>query len=49
VRYVSRLDNDLECWAVFDDVPLEELEKRPITPAMPALSRIAERYGLTVH
>jgi RES domain len=49
VRYRSRLDSALECWAVFDDVPLEELEKRPISLAMPALQAIAKRYGLTMH
>lgn len=49
VRYFSRLDSDLECWAVFDDIPLEELEKRPITPGLPALQRIARRYGLVIH
>lgn len=49
LRYVSRHGDDLECWAVFDDVPLEELEKRPVTREMPELVAIAKLFGLTVH
>lgn len=30
VRYLSRLNTDWECWAVFDIVAIEELVRRPI-------------------
>jgi hypothetical protein len=49
VRYTSRLGDEFECWALFDDVALEELEKRPITTRLPSLTKVARRYGLTVH
>lgn len=49
IRYLSRLNNDWECWAVFDDVEIEELERRPILREDAALQRIARVYGLTPH
>lgn len=49
IRYVSRLSNEWECWAVFDDTPVEVIEKRSITLDMPALLSVAEMYDLTVH
>jgi hypothetical protein len=48
VRYLSRLNTDWECWAVFHDVALEEQERRPILRRDDALGRIAETYGLIV-
>lgn len=49
IRYVSRLSSEWECWAVFDDTPLEVIEKRSITLDMPALLSVAQMYDLTVH
>jgi hypothetical protein len=48
IRYLSRLSSDWECWALFEDVLLEEQERRPILRDDEALSRVAELYGLTV-
>lgn len=49
IRYLSRLNSDWECWAVFDHVPMEELSRRPILPTDDALRSVAESYGLTLH
>ena len=49
IRYLSRLDTEWECWAVFDDVGLLETEREPITRQHPALRSIARAYKLTVH
>jgi hypothetical protein len=48
IRYLSRLSSDWECWVVFEDVVLEEQERRPILRDDEALSRVADLYGLTV-
>lgn len=49
VRYLSRLDTEWECWAVFDDVGLAEVERGPITRQNPDLLSIARDHSLTVH
>ena len=49
VRYLSRLSSDWECWAVFDDVPIAEMNRRPILPSDEAFLRVAKRYDLTPH
>jgi len=49
VRYLSRLNTDWECWAVFDDVAIAELNRRPILAGDEALVRVAKVYGLTQH
>ncbi|WP_237321719.1 RES domain-containing protein [Streptomyces sp. JJ36] len=36
------------CWAVFSDVELEELERRPIWPETPGFREVQQEYGLTV-
>ena len=48
VRYLSRLSSDWECWAVFENAPLVEQERRPILRHDEALSHVAGLYGLTV-
>jgi hypothetical protein len=48
IRYLSRLSTEWECWALFEDVALEEQERRPVRHDDQALSRIASLYGLTV-
>jgi hypothetical protein len=49
IRYLSRLNTDWECWAVFDDVPIVEINRRPILRTDEALLRVAKSYGLTAH
>jgi hypothetical protein len=48
IRYLSRLNSDWECWAVFDRTPLVELERHPIRRTMAALTRVAKHYGLDI-
>ncbi len=48
IRYLSRLSTEWECWALFEDVALDEQERRPIRRDDQALARIAGLYGLTV-
>lgn len=47
IRYLSRLNSEWECWAVFDNVEIEVLNRRPILLEDEALHRIANLYGLT--
>jgi hypothetical protein len=48
IRYLSRLSSEWECWALFENVALDEQERRPIPRDDKALLRIADLYGLTV-
>jgi RES domain len=48
IRYLSRLSSEWECWALFENVALDEQERRPIPRDDEALLRIADLYGLTV-
>jgi len=48
LRYLSRIETGWECWAVFDDVDIEELERHPILETTPKLLTVAESYGLRV-
>lgn len=48
VRYLSRLNSDWECWALFDRTPTRELARRAIGRNMPELQEIANLYELTV-
>ena len=48
VRYMSRLSSEWECWALFENVALDEQERRPIPRDDAALLRIADLYSLTV-
>lgn len=47
IRYLSRLNNDWELWAVFDDVDLEVRVKKPILRTGADLQSIARKYQLT--
>ncbi|MBM3696230.1 MAG: RES domain-containing protein [Actinobacteria bacterium] len=49
VRYDSRIRTGWEAWAVFDHVPLTELERLPITRDMAPLAKVAKIFGLVVH
>jgi hypothetical protein len=46
VRFLSRLDDDWECWAVFADVRLEERERKAILVGDEALQRVAHKFQL---
>jgi hypothetical protein len=48
VRFLSRLNTDWECWAVFEDVLPQEEERKPILRQDEALKRVAELYGLEI-
>jgi len=48
VRFLSRLDDDWECWAVFDDVLLEEQERTSILVTDEALQNVARKWSLDV-
>ncbi len=49
IRYQSRLGEGWECWAVFDHVSFEEIERVSIEKSHPDLLEIAALYGLTIH
>lgn len=49
IHYKSRLDPEWECWAVFDDVSIEEYARQPILASDEALQEIAKRYSIRVY
>lgn len=49
IRYVSRLNSEWECWALFDHEPLHQVEARAISALMPELVEVADLFGLRVH
>jgi hypothetical protein len=49
IRYLSRLNSEWECWAVFDNVEIEVLNRRPILREDAALQRVAKLYKLTIY
>ena len=49
IRYLSRIDTKWELWAVFNDVPIEPVETRPILPQTDELRKVANEFGLIVH
>ncbi|MGI8686145.1 MAG: RES family NAD+ phosphorylase [Acidimicrobiales bacterium] len=49
IRYVSKINNDWECWAVFWDAQFEVLDTKPITLDMPDLQEMANFLGLRIH
>lgn len=48
IRYLSRLEDGWECWAVFDDAEITVNETLPITMGMPELVEVAELFGLRI-
>jgi hypothetical protein len=48
VRYLSRLNSDWECWAVFKYAQIDELERKPILRSDRDLAKVARLYDLTV-
>jgi hypothetical protein len=48
IRYLSRIDSGWELWVVFDDVPLQPVETKPILPETEELKKLAAEFGLKV-
>jgi RES domain len=49
IRYTSRLSDEWECWAVFDErSTILELERRPIIHGMEGFQAVCDRYSLRV-
>ncbi len=48
LRYLSRLHNAWECWAVFHDIDLKVVDTRPINLEMPELKAVAKLFELQV-
>lgn len=48
LRYLPRLNNDWECWAIFDDVPLINPIEHSIPTDDPALATVADLYSIHV-
>jgi hypothetical protein len=50
VRYESRIRSGWECWALFEDeeLEIEVLETRPITPDIPEMQTVAKLFELQV-
>ncbi len=49
IRYLSRHGEGFDCWAVFDHVSFEEIERVSIEQSHPDLLEVAALYGLTIH
>jgi hypothetical protein len=49
LRYKSRVDDAWECWAIFDEAPIQAEEIRPVTLSMPEFQHAASMLDLTVH
>ncbi|MFM2070018.1 MAG: hypothetical protein RLZZ623_281 [Actinomycetota bacterium] len=49
IRYMSRLGEGWECWAVFEGAEIRDVERRSVGRIDPDLLAVAERYRLTIH
>ena len=49
IRYKSRLGDQWECWAIFEDAITAEVERRSVHPSMAALQSIASLFELQLH
>ena len=49
IRYLSRVDSQWVCWAVFEDVHLDVIEALPVAHNTEPMLTIAATSGLTVH
>lgn len=49
IRYVSRLDSDQECWALFGGTDVREIGRTSIHPQDPDVRYAAQRLGLILH
>ena len=48
IRYLSRLDTDWECWAVFDRTAVTETQRYAISARHPALKVITTRWEILI-
>ncbi|WP_440709382.1 RES family NAD+ phosphorylase [Herbiconiux sp. YIM B11900] len=48
IRYLSKLSNDYECWAIFEGAHLEVREERRITPTDADPLAVVDRHGILV-
>lgn len=46
IRYLSKLSNEYECWAIFDGTTVEALGERRITIDDPDLVAVTARHGI---
>ena len=49
IRYLSRLNSEWECWAIFDRTAIEILEQKPILPQNEELEEVAKTYKIVIH
>lgn len=49
IRYVSRLGESFECWAIFDRTIIRVTERLSIEKTNTDLVKVAQLFGLTVH
>lgn len=49
LRYLSRVNSDWECWALFQDVDAEVVETMPVSPDDSAFREVAALFELTIH
>ena len=49
IRYISRLGDRWECWAVFEGTQIDEVDRWTIDRDDPDLVSVAARFGLTIH
>lgn len=48
IRYLSRLNTNWECWAVFHDIEIKEITREPIERQNEALKSIAHHFDLHI-
>lgn len=46
IRYLSKLDNAYECWAIFDGTAVELVDERHVTMDDPDLAAVAKRHAI---
>ena len=49
IRYLSHINSDWECWAVFDRAGLQEVHRESIFRNNAALPAVAKHFNLVVH
>ena len=49
IRYLSRLGDGFECWGLFEDTPIQTVERSSIEQTTPELLTVARRFGLVIH
>jgi hypothetical protein len=49
IRYTSRVSSDWECWAIYENTPIEVTKAQPIPATMPALRNVCDLFKINVH